>query len=139
MARERPLLGWGYGNYKHVRKPFYDRYPDADTTAHAHNNFLQMLVDGGVVTLAVFVALFVVVVRQGWRGYRALTAGDEPARSVLLATLLAVVGFLVGGLTQYNFGDAEVVIYLWFTVGLVMRAAAFTRTRGARPPEWAAT
>ncbi|HEY2386702.1 MAG TPA: O-antigen ligase family protein, partial [Candidatus Binatia bacterium] len=41
MARERPLLGWGYGNYKTVRQPFYDRYPDADTTAHAHNDFLQ--------------------------------------------------------------------------------------------------
>ena len=132
MARERPLLGWGYGNYKRVRQPFYDRYPDADTKAHAHNNFLQMLVDGGLVTLAAFAALFVVIIRHGWRGYRALTPAEEPTRSVLLATLLAVVGFLVGGLTQYNFGDAEVAIFLWFTVGLVMRAAAFTGTGRAR-------
>jgi O-antigen ligase len=129
MARERPLLGWGYGNYKHARQPFYDRYPNADTTAHAHNNFLQMLVDGGVLTLTAFTALFVVILRHGWRGYRALQADDEPARSVVFATMLAVVGFLVGGLTQYNFGDAEVVIYLWFTVALLMRAARFAVVR----------
>jgi len=123
MARERPLLGWGYGNYKTVRQPFYDRYPDADTTAHAHNDFLQTQVDGGLVSLAAFVALFVVLLRGGWHGYRAFAAHDEPARTLALAALLAIVGFLVGGLTQYNFGDAEVVIYLWFTAGLLLRLA----------------
>src|SRR5438552_9243250 len=162
MARERPLLGWGYGNYKTFRQPFYDRYPDADTTAHAHNDFLQMQVDGGALSLTAFVALFAVVLFHGWRGRRALAAADpvvasdpiaatppivasdpvgatpsvvadgarvaddptiatEPARSVALGGLLAVVGFLVGGLTQYNFGDAEVVIYLWFTVAILLR------------------
>ena len=122
MARERPLLGWGYGNYKTFRQSFYDRYPDADTTAHAHNDFLQTQVDAGIVGLAAFVALFVVVLRRGWRGYRGVVA--EPARSTTLAALLAIVGFLVGGLTQYNFGDAEVVIYLWFTVALLLRSVA---------------
>ncbi|MBI3767438.1 MAG: O-antigen ligase family protein [Deltaproteobacteria bacterium] len=121
MARARPLLGWGYGNYKSVRQSFYDRYPDADTTAHAHNDFLQMQVDGGLVSLVAFVALFAVIVRRGWRGYRAFDPAAEPTRSLTLAALLAVVGFLVGGLTQYNFGDAEVVIYLWFTVGILLR------------------
>ncbi len=124
MARERPLLGWGYGSYKHVRQRFYDRYADVDTTAHAHNDFLQMLVDGGVLALAAFVALFVALLRTGFRGYRAMRESDEPARSLALATTLALVGFLVGGLTQYNFGDAEVVIYLWCTAGLVVRLAA---------------
>ncbi len=124
MARERPLLGWGYGNYKTVRQPFYDRYPDADTTAHAHNDFLQTQVDGGVVALVAFVALFVVILVRGWRGVRALGPPDEPFRSLVAAALAAVIGFLVGGLTQYNFGDAEVVIYLWFTVALLLRSVA---------------
>lgn len=126
MARERPLLGWGYGNYKWAREPFYARYPDADTTAHAHNDFLQTQVDGGVVSLLAFVALFGVILRAGWRGYRALDPASEPARSLALGAFLAVVGFLVGGLTQYNFGDAEVVVYLWFTVGLLLRLAALS-------------
>ncbi len=130
MARARPLLGWGYGNYKTVRQPFYDRYPEADTTAHAHNDFLQTQVDGGLVSLIAFVALFVALLRRGWRGYRAFGAGDEPARTLTLAMALAVVGFLVGGLTQYNFGDAEVVIYLWFTAGLLLRLATLADGRG---------
>jgi O-antigen ligase len=135
MARERPLLGWGYGSYKHVRQPFYDRYADVDTTAHAHNDFLQTLVDGGVVALAAFVALFARMLAVGWRGYRTTAEADDPARSLTLAAMLAIVGFLVGGLTQYNFGDAEVVIYLWFTAGLLMRLAEIAADqRAAAPP-----
>jgi len=46
---------------------------------------------------------------------------DEPA--ALARGRAAVTGFLVAGLAEYNFGDAEVVMVLWaimalpFTVG----------------------
>ena len=33
MIKERPLTGWGFGNYKQFREAFYQRYPQADTDA----------------------------------------------------------------------------------------------------------
>ena len=128
MIRERPLLGWGYGNYKKFRDPYYQRYPEADTTAHAHNNFLQIGVEGGLLGLGAFVYLFGVILREGWQAYRLLPAAAEPLRSSVLGGVLGVVGFLLGGLTQYNFGDAEVVILLWATVGVAMRVGEWAET-----------
>jgi hypothetical protein len=122
MIQARPLLGWGFGNYKRIRAPYYARYPGADTTAHAHNNFLQISVDSGLVGLAAFVYLFWLVLKRGARTYGLLPAVAEPLKSVVLGGVLAVVGFLVGGMTQCNFIDAEVAIALWFTVGVTMRA-----------------
>jgi hypothetical protein len=122
MVKERPLLGWGYGNYKKFRGPYYQRYPEADTTAHAHNNYLQLWVDSGLVGLVAFLSLFWVILRSGWQTYRALPLTAEPARSLVLGCGLSVVGFLLGGLTQYNFGDAEVILPLWAIVGVGMRA-----------------
>ncbi|MGH7961803.1 MAG: O-antigen ligase family protein, partial [Candidatus Binatia bacterium] len=115
----RPLLGWGYGNYKQFRTPYYQRYPWANTKAHAHNNFLQMWIEAGLLGLGAFLYLFWVILREGWRAYRRLPA--EPDKSLALGGMLAVIGFLIGGQTQYNFGDGEVVIVLWATAGLVMR------------------
>ena len=47
-----------------------------------------------------------------------------------------MVGFLIGGLTQYNFGDAEVAIVWWATVGLMLRLATFvTETEKRDLPE----
>jgi O-Antigen ligase len=122
MVKERPLLGWGYGNYKKFRGPYYQRYPEADTTAHAHNNYLQIWVDSGLVGLVAFLSLFWVMLRSGWHTYWALPPTAEPARTIVLGCMLSVIGFLLGGLTQYNFGDAEVIMPLWAIAGVVMRA-----------------
>lgn len=119
MARERPLLGWGYGNYKHFRTPYYQRYPGADRKAHAHNNFLQVWVESGLLGLSAFLALFWVMLRRGWQVYRRLSL--EPYKSLAFGGFLGLIGFLIGGMTQYNFGDGEVVIVLWATVGLLLR------------------
>lgn len=132
MIKERPLLGWGYGNYKKFRDPYYQRYPEADTTAHAHNNFLQIGVEGGLLGLGAFVYLFWVILREGWQAYRLLPAAAEPLRSIMLGGVLGIVGFLLGGLTQYNFGDAEVVILLWATAGVAMRVGEWARALARR-------
>jgi O-antigen ligase len=125
MIKERPLFGWGYGNYKKFREPYYQPYPAADTHAHAHNNFLQVWVDSGVVGLLAFLFLLSVVLRSGWQAYRSLPAEAEPLRSLTLGGTLSIIGFLLGGLTQYNFGDAEVVIVFWAMTGVVMRGYAW--------------
>jgi hypothetical protein len=126
MIKERPLLGWGYGNYKKFRAVYYQRHPQANTTAHAHNNFLQMWVDIGLVGLAAFLWLFWSILLRGWRAYRRLPPKAEHLRTIALGGMLSIVGFLVGGLTQYNFGDAEVVIVMWAMAGLLMRVYSWT-------------
>jgi hypothetical protein len=126
MIKERPVLGWGYGNYKRFRNAYYQRRPQANTTAHAHNNFLQMGVDIGLVGLAAFLWLFWSILIRGWRAYRRLPSEAEHLHTVALGGTLSIVGFLVGGLTQYNFGDAEVVIVMWAMAGLLMRVYSWT-------------
>ena len=122
MIKERPLTGWGFGNYKQFREAFYQRYPRADTDAHAHNNFLQMGVDAGLLGLAAFLFLVGSIIMTGWRAYA--RQRTEPLQSLTLGCWLGLVGFLIGGLTQYNWGDAEVALVWWATVGLMLRVAS---------------
>jgi hypothetical protein len=44
-----------------------------------------------------------------------------------MGSLAALTGFLVGGLSEYNFGDSEVVMVAW-----VMAALPFVVERGLR-------
>jgi O-antigen ligase len=135
MIQERPFLGWGYGNHKRFRDRYYAQHPEGETQSHSHNNFLQMWVDGGVLGLGAFLYLGWVMVRSGWRAYRLLPSTAEPLRTMALGGTFSIVGFFIGGLTQYNFGDAEVVIVLWAMVGLVMRMPEWARAHesGAAP------
>ncbi len=119
MMKERPLTGWGYGNYKQFRGPYYARYAGADHSGHAHNNFIQVGVDTGLLGLAAFGFLLWSILRLGGRAVVAQRAG--PLHGPSLGVWLGLVGFLLGGFTQYNWGDAEVALAWWANVGLLMR------------------
>jgi O-antigen ligase len=121
MVKDRPLFGWGYGNYRKFRDPYYQRYPKADHSGHAHNSFLQVWVDSGLIGLIAFLAFFVALLRTGWQAYRFLPPTAEPLRSFVLGAWLSIIGFLIGGMTQHNFGDAEVVIVMWTVAGLMTK------------------
>jgi O-antigen ligase len=121
MLKDRPLFGWGYGNYRKFREPYYQRYPQANHSGHAHNSFLQIAVASGLVGLAAFLAFFVVLLRTGWQAYCLLPPSAEPLRSFALGAWLSIIGFLIGGMTQHNFGDAEVVIVMWAVAGLMTK------------------
>jgi hypothetical protein len=59
------------------------------------------------------------------RIYRALPRARGDDRALVAGSLAAVTGFLVMGLFEYNFGDAEVV-------DLVLVVMAFRLTRVSR-------
>jgi O-antigen ligase len=132
MARERPWLGFGPGGVKREYRRF--ALPEAikKRTGHVHNTPLQMLVERGVVGLAawlwIWVAYYVCAIRQ----LRRLAPAAAAERAVLMGSLAAITGFLVGGLSEYNFGDSEVVLVAWAVAALpwVVARDGAARERG---------
>jgi putative inorganic carbon (HCO3(-)) transporter len=122
MIKERPVLGWGYGNYRKFRDPFYAQHPEANHTGHAHNTFLQVAVDSGLLGLTAFLFFFWSLLRMGWETYQRIPPETEPLRCFVLGAVLSIVGFLIGGVTQHNFGDAEVVVVMWAVSGVIVSA-----------------
>jgi O-antigen ligase len=119
IVRDHPVLGLGFGRYRNAARPYYARHPAADRRSHAHNNFLQIAAEAGLAGLAAFTLVFATVLRFG---LEALARARAPGtRAVALGGCLAVVGFLVGGLTQYTLGDSEVATAMWAAVAVLMR------------------
>ena len=119
IIHDHPLLGLGFGRYREAAGPYYDRHPDADRRSHAHSNYLQIAAEAGLVGLAAFALLWA---RAVVLGLEAVCSADDPAVWATAAGALAVlVGLAVGGITQYNFGDAEPAIAGWAAMALLMR------------------
>jgi O-antigen ligase len=113
MIADHPLLGVGPGEvrtwYQHYRRPEAVR----PSTGHLHNSAVQIAAERGLPTLFVWAWLWVVFFREGWRILRRV--GREPPirRALVCASLAGVAGFLVAGLFEHNFGDAEVVMVVF--------------------------
>jgi O-antigen ligase len=118
MWRERPLLGWGPGGVKRE----YSRYalPEAfkKRTGHVHNTPLQILVERGVLGLATWLAIWIAFYYRAIGLLRALAANQTRERALVAGSVAAVTGFLVSGLSEYNFDDSEVVMVAWAVMAL---------------------
>jgi hypothetical protein len=55
-------------------------------------------------------------------------------RALVIGSVAAIAAFLVGGLTEYNFGDSEVVMVAWSLMALPFVAAGAVDTP-ERPPD----
>jgi O-antigen ligase len=119
IVADHPVFGLGFGRYQKVSRPYYDRHPAADRRSHAHNNFLQIAAEAGLVGLAFFTLVLATALRFG--ADAVARARDPAVRAAALGACLGLVGFVVGGLTQYSFGDGEVAVAMWATTAVLMR------------------
>lgn len=88
---------------------------------HTHNVLLQFLVTLGVVGTIAVTALFVRLVRTEWRIYRRLR-NDWLFSSMALGGLAVVTAVMTHGLTEWTFGDQEIALFLWTSVGFAFAA-----------------
>lgn len=117
MAAERPLLGWGPGCYTANSEKFRAKYNDRvvyphkvgfNTLCHTHNSYLMVLVESGIVGLAGYAAFIVVLLLS-------IMKSGSPLKWGFLAM---TAYFLLGGIFEYNLGDAEVAGLFAFFAGL---------------------
>jgi O-antigen ligase len=137
MFREHPVTGIGLQDLK----PWVERYrsPEAHEPPHGHmhNVYLQILVTMGLVGFAAFAYLVIALVRTAARRLRVdLRSGDGDALGMALriAAVAAIAGFLVAGMFEWNFGDEELLDFLFTLVGLAFAASAWRGVRPAGPP-----
>ncbi len=103
MVREHPLLGVGPAFWdEHY---FQLKSPGQEETRMAHSAYLQVLAESGIVGLALFAALWVLLGRKAWRGVAGMSAGSPPAEAPppdegqpRREAILSAVGLMMAGL-----------------------------------------
>jgi len=95
-----PWVGTGLGTLVTVY-PRYASFYNGRTVDHAHNDYLELLADTGVVGGLIglsFVGLLI------WRGLASLQlAGSSLARAIIAGSLAACCGLLLHSLVDFNF------------------------------------
>lgn len=114
MFKDHPLTGVGAENFA---EQYHSTYisPNAKerNLGHAHNNFLQILAETGIIGFVSFAYLFGYILVTSYQRYM---LGSKWAFAVFLVT----ISLLVQGLTEFNFGNSGVIKMYWFILGLLL-------------------
>lgn len=110
--------------YRQYKRPF-----DKEIQGHLHNNYFHILATLGLFGFIAVVFLLIRILLLYIKNYKA-TASIPFASSFTLGATGCFISFLVAGLTEWNFGDHEIITMVWFTLGL---SIAFARSVKAKP------
>jgi O-antigen ligase len=132
MIKDHPVFGVGPERIDDEFPKYYQG--DAIDTfyiGHLHNNMLQIAAERGLVSLAAFLWLLVELFLSL---LRLLRAAEGKARWATLGALAALTGFVVNGMTEYNFGDSEVLVLLLFLISVPFGLASHVQKDPDRQP-----
>jgi hypothetical protein len=88
---------------------------------HAHSTPLQLAFDRGLPALLFWLWLMYAFWRLAWRAERMWReTHDAGAHGLALGLAGALAGFLASSLVNYNFGDSEVALLVWWMMGVVV-------------------
>jgi O-antigen ligase len=125
IIRDHPWTGVGdidLGElYRHYKPP-----EAKEVVGHLHNNLLMLGVTLGIPGLLVCIALFVKIFVMEIHILRRAAQASWFIKSTALAALACFIGFQINGLFEWNFGDAEIAMLLWFTIGLALAVNRMT-------------
>ena len=125
LVRARPLLGWGFGTFSAVYPQYRSFYTELMVNA-AHDDFLEVTVETGLVGLGLAVAFIYLLYRNGLRAAR--NWRRDPRAGMALAALVGCTGLVVHSFSDFNL-QVPANAALFFALCAVA-------TAGSAPEEW---
>ncbi len=129
MFMDHPLAGYGDIDLRKYYIAYIVPLDDAEG-GHLHNNVMMLLVTLGIAGFSAVMALFI---RIGGMMLSAIRKTRDLLLegNVAIGCFSAYIGFHINGLFEWNYGDHEIAVLLWTTVGL-----SLVILRSASMPGW---
>jgi len=99
MAVKKPILGYGLGTFIEVFPRHRTFYTNSIVNA-AHNEYVQVLVELGVLGLSLILALTILLFREGLK--KAIGWQHNCERAMALAGVIGCSGILIHSLCDFN-------------------------------------
>jgi O-antigen ligase/tetratricopeptide (TPR) repeat protein len=123
------VTGTGWGTFGNIY-PSYRTYIENSFAYHAHNDFIEIFTNGGVVSLVLIGWFLVVVFRQVFKVL--VRRRDSYAIYLTWGSLAGILAIMIHSVTDFNFQNGANGLYFFFLLALAV-SASHTRAYGKKP------
>lgn len=127
MIKAHYFIGVGVNNFMKNYKTYKEtpEYRGVVTSdyIYAHNNFLHMAGEIGILGLSIFLWLLYKLLKESAVIYRKIK-GDF-LKIISLALSVSIIAFLVNGLTESSLYYSRIVLIFWYTTGFLLGLKKF--------------
>jgi len=113
-------VGLSPATFMEVCKNYYIYTPTKVVPPHTHNLYLQILIEGGVVSILSFLWLIARVMKKAIKIIS--RKENKDIENVIIAGIAAIAGICIMGLAEYVWFYARVMLLFWIVIGMVLAA-----------------
>jgi O-antigen ligase len=133
-----PFIGNGIGNFTmflaRFRSPDYWIYKSEDLVPHAHNEYLEILSETGIIGLALFCAILVLYFRNIGKSIKGRSGTN---RTIMAGFFCGITGVLIDNLASLNLRTIPVGMGFWMVMALSLRQGELAvKSFSIHPPLW---
>lgn len=111
------FFGVGAGNFQYLY-PLYDNGFDKYRLLHAHNDYIELLVEQGIIGFGIIGAVILLCIKNAVQAIRQFQSLRQAAFAV--ASLLAISGFLMHSTVEFNFQIPSNAIYFFVFLAIAL-------------------
>lgn len=117
LLAQSPLQGIGVGSYSYVARvaPPFSLLAPGKSLPNAHNLFIQIALDTGILGIASFLGMWVALLLVTWRAYR-----TRATRDLAIGVLAALAVILAHGLGESAYWGFKTSFVMWFICALAL-------------------
>jgi len=116
IFKDHPLTGCGFKCVDLIHSQYPDPLGYIARFRGMHSNLFQLLVDTGILGLSAWLSIWVTYLTAIYKRSNQFTNANS--KGLAMGAVAAVLGFLAGGFFETNFYDSEVVMLLYFIMGI---------------------
>ncbi|MES2445582.1 MAG: O-antigen ligase family protein [Bacteroidota bacterium] len=117
LTKKSPFLGIGLGNYRVESIP-YELRTNSSISLHAHNDFLELTAETGVLNGVLYFSIFVALLFINVK--RLIKTPDREIRNIALLTLLLLVVYGLDALFNFPFYRPTMQVCLSFIIAFTL-------------------
>lgn len=125
VFKDFPVTGTGMGTFGSIY-PKYQSKSFGRRLTHAHNDYIEFLVNGGIVGFLLFFGFFATII---YKSYKVFLKRREPySIFIYIGSISGIIAILLHSITDFNLQIGANGLYLFFLAGLAV-SASHTRLR----------
>lgn len=122
MIKAHPLLGIGMDNFSLAYEEYMVEGAKISNPSFAHNIFLNIWVEGGLLALLSFVGIVIITFMKG---FRLIRSSSGLSRAVAIASFSALLGILIHNQVDCTLYSMHVGPIFWLLVGMIIYGDKF--------------
>ncbi|MEW6109626.1 MAG: O-antigen ligase family protein [Nitrospirota bacterium] len=120
IIKDFPVTGTGFGSFVNIY-PKYRTIHAEGTADHVHNDYIELLTDGGIVAALLFLWFIASVLFKSYNVF--LKRKELYSRYIFIGSLAGIISILFHSITDFNLHIAANGLYFFFLAGLAVSSA----------------